>query len=171
MKFQHYIHILLLTACLTISLSTTAQHKTVVYGKLGVSNVNISLGDNSHGTSTDAMGRYALTLYDRTKDVSLFYSCIGYQDTVVSLSPRQLQCDSINVSFKLKKQNYNLQEVTVTAKHKLFGEKYFYLDFEVFDHTICILAACPNKNLRCLIMADETLHGLDTIHLPAHIKP
>ena len=139
-------------------LNATAQHKTVVYGNLGVSNVNISISNTSYGTSTDATGHYKLTLYDNTKTNNLYYSCIGYQDTLVSLTSRQLQRDSINISFRMRKQNYNLKEVTVTAKQKLYGEKYYFMDFEVFDHTICILAACPNKNLRCLIMADETIH-------------
>lgn len=148
-----------------------AQDKIVVYGNLGVGSVNISIVDTRHGTSTDTEGHYELSIYDRSKTINLYYSCIGYQDTVVSLSPRQLQRDSINISFKLRKQNYNLQEVTVTAKQKLYGERYFFMDFEVFDSTICILAACPNKNLRCLILADEALRGHDTIPLPAHIKP
>ena len=148
-----------------------AQEKTMVYGNLGVGSVNISIANSRQGTSTDANGHYELPLFDRSKTVNLYYSCIGYQDTVVSLSPRQLQRDSINISFKLRKQNYNLQEVTVTAKQKLYGEKYYFMDFDVFDSTICILAACPNKNLRCLILADEALRGCDTIPLPAHIKP
>ena len=171
MKHKFYYSILLLVACLMGKLNATAQHKTVVYGNLGVSNVNISISNTSYGTSTDATGHYKLTLYDNTKTNNLYYSCIGYQDTLVSLTSRQLQRDSINISFRMRKQNYNLKEVTVTAKQKLYGEKYYFMDFEVFDHTICILAACPNKNLRCLIMADETLRGHNTIPIPAYIKP
>ena len=149
----------------------TAQHKTVVYGNLGVSNVNISIANTRYGTSTDTKGRYALTLHNHNDAINLYYSCIGYQDTVVSLSSKQLQHDSVNISFRMRKQNYNLQEVTVTASPKLYGEKYFFMDFEVFDNTICILAACPNKNLRCFIMADESLRGFDTIPIPAYITP
>lgn len=171
MKHKNYIYILLMVICLMTSLSVTAQHKIIVYGNLGVGNVNISIANTPYGTSTNVKGNYALTLYESTKSVDLYYSCIGYQDTVVSLSPRQLQRDSINISFRMQKQNYNLQEVTVTATHKLYGERYYFMDFEVFNHTICILAACPNKNLCCLILADEALRGHDTIPLPAHIKP
>lgn len=171
MKHNFFYSILLMAAFLTISLNATAQHKTVVYGNLGTSNVNISISNSPIGTSTDAKGQYALTLHNQTKAINLHYSCIGYQDTIVSLSPRQLQRDSINISFKMRKQNYNLQEITVTAKQKLYGERYFFMDFEVFDNTICILAACPNKNLRCLIRADETLRGFDTIPIPTHITP
>ena len=171
MKHRLFYFILLLTACLTVSQRATAQHKTIVYGNLGVENANISVSNTPYGTSTDAKGQYALTLRERTKTIHLYYSCIGYQDTLVSLTPKQLQLDSINISFKMRKQDYDLHEVTVTDKHKLYGAKYYFMDFEVFDRTICILAACPNKNLRCLIMADEDLHGFDTIPIPAHITP
>lgn len=171
MKNKNHIYILLIATWLTTCMSASAQHKTVLHGNLGVSNVNISLVDNSHGTSTDAMGQYALALYDHTKEVCLYYSCIGYQDTIISLSTKELQHDSINISFKMKKQNYSLQEVTVTDKQLLYGDNCYFMDFEVFDSTICILAAFPDKNLRCLIMADESLRRNDSIPIPAHIKP
>lgn len=92
-----------------------AQTKTSVYGNLGVENVNISIVNTQYGTSTDAKGRYELPIYDRTEAVNLYYSCIGYNDTVVSLTPRQLQRDSLNISFKMRKMSYDLQEVGVTA--------------------------------------------------------
>ena len=111
MKHRHFYFILLLTACLTVSLRATAQHKTIVYGNLGVENVNISIVNTPYGTSTDAQGHYELPLYDRTETVNLYYSCIGYQDTIVSLTPRQLQRDSIDISFKMRKMSYDLQEV------------------------------------------------------------
>lgn len=162
---------LFMSLCLCLTISTKAQEKTKVYGNLGVENVNISIINTQRGTSTDKKGYYKLTLFDLTKTVNLYYSCIGYQDTIVSLTPKQLQHDSINISFPMRKLNYRLQEVTVTASHKLYGERYYFMDFEIFDHTICILAACPNKKQFCLIMADEALHGHDTIPIPTHIKP
>lgn len=116
MKHRHFYSILLLVAYLTVSLNAPAQNKTVVYGSLGVDNVNISVSDTTRGTTSDALGRYALTLYDRTKPVSLYYTCIGYQDTVVSLTSKQLQQDSINISFSMRFKNYTLSEVTVTEK-------------------------------------------------------
>ena len=114
MKHKFYYSILLLVACLMGSLSATAQHKTVVYGNLGVSNVNIGIVNTRNGTSSNAKGRYALPLYDCTKTVRLYYSCIGYQDTLISLTTRQLQCDSINISFKMRPKDYTLCEVTVS---------------------------------------------------------
>ena len=92
-----------------------AQTKTTVHGNLGVENVNISIVNTQYGTSTDAKGHYELPIFDRSKTVNLYYSCIGYQDTVVSLTPRQLQRDSINVSFRMRKMSYDLQEVGVSG--------------------------------------------------------
>ena len=114
MKRQLYYSILLMAVCLMASLSATAQHKTIVYGDLGVSNVNIGIVNTKKGTSSNAKGHYALSLYDRTKDIKLYYSCIGYQDTLVSLTPKQLQRDSIKISFKMRPKNYALREVIVS---------------------------------------------------------
>ena len=114
MKHKLYYSILLLAASLMVSLSATAQHKTVVYGDLGVSNANIGIVNTKRGTSSNAKGHYALSLYDRTKDIKLYYSCIGYQDTLVSLTPKQLQRDSIKISFKMRPKNYALREVIVS---------------------------------------------------------
>ena len=100
--------------------SLIAQTKTTVHGNLGVENVNISVVNTPYGTSTDAKGHYELPLFDRSETVNLYYSCIGYQDTVVSLTPKQLQRDSINVSFRMRKMSYDLQEVGVTASRDFY---------------------------------------------------
>lgn len=103
--------------------SLFAQTQTTVYGNLGVENVNISIVNTPYGTSTDAKGHYELPLYDRLTAVNLYYSCIGYQDTVVSLTPRQLQRDSINVSFRMRKMSYELQEVGISANRDFYRSK------------------------------------------------
>jgi hypothetical protein len=100
-----------------------AQSKTTVYGNLGVENVNISIVNTPYGTSTDTKGHYELPIYDRTEAVNLYYSCIGYQDTVVSLTPRELQRDSIIISFKMRKMSYDLQEVGVSAYSDFYRSK------------------------------------------------
>ena len=105
---------------LFLASSLSAQTKTIVYGNLNVENVNISIVNTPYGTSTDAKGHYELPIYDRTEAVNLYYSCIGYQDTVVSLTPRQLQHDSLNISFKMSKMSYDLQEVGVTASKDFY---------------------------------------------------
>ncbi|MDO5316775.1 MAG: carboxypeptidase-like regulatory domain-containing protein [bacterium] len=100
---------------LFLASSLFAQTKTTVFGNLGVENVNISIVNTQYGTSTDAKGHYELPLFDRSETVNLYYSCIGYQDTLVSLAPKQLQLDSINISFQMRIMSYDLQEVGVSA--------------------------------------------------------
>lgn len=96
---------------------------TKIYGNLGVENVNISVLNTQYGTSSDAKGHYELPVYDRSKQINLYYSCIGYQDTIVMLAPRQLAQDSLNISFKMRKQSYNLQEVGITASRDFYRSK------------------------------------------------
>ena len=105
---------------LFVASSLFAQTQTTIHGNLGVENVNISIVNTQYGTSTDAKGRYELPLYDRSEAVNLYYSCIGYQDTLVSLTPRQLQRDSINISFRMRKMSYDLQEMGVLAYSVFF---------------------------------------------------
>ena len=108
---------------LFLASSLSAQTKTIVFGNLGVENVNISIVNTPYGTSTDAKGRYELPIFDRTEAVNLYYSCIGYQDTVVSLTTKQLQRDSLNISFKMRKMSYDLQEVSITAYQDFYRSK------------------------------------------------
>ena len=116
------IYILLLLTTLTFQ-NVFAQTKATVYGNLGEENVNISIVNTPYGTSTDAKGHYELPIYDCSEAVNLYYSCIGYQDTVVSLTTRELQRDSISISFKMKKMSYDLQEVGVSAYSDFYRSK------------------------------------------------
>lgn len=121
----------------------TAQHKTVIYGNLGVSNVNIGIVNTKSGTSSNANGHYALSLYDRTKDIKLYYSCIGYQDTLVILTSKQLQHDSINISFKMRPKSYALSEVTVSENKPeiAYHEKMVSLEtYEINEMGIYLIA-------------------------------
>jgi hypothetical protein len=111
--------ILIVLLCLLGSL----QAQIKVYGNLGVENVNISVINTQYGTSSDVKGHYELPIYDRTKTVNLFYSCIGYRDTIVQLTLKQLERDSVNVSFRMRKQDYSLMEVGVTASRDFYRSK------------------------------------------------
>lgn len=115
--------VLIIVVLLCLVEGVCAQTKTKVYGNLGVENVNISVLNTQYGTSTNAKGRYELPIFDRTKTINLYYSCIGYQDTIVSLTTKQLERDSINISFRMRKQDYNLQEVGVTASRDFYRSK------------------------------------------------
>ena len=137
--------LLLLLFGLCFIYPAAAQHKTVVYGNLGTSNVNISIINSPIGTSTDAKGQYALSFRNNNKAiaVNLYYSCIGYQDTIVSLTPKQLQSDSINISFKMLHKDYALNEVTVSGNKPeiAYYEKMVSLEtFEINEMGIYLIA-------------------------------
>ncbi len=97
-----------------------SQHQCCLYGNIGVAYVNISVLNTRYGTSSDAEGRYELLLFDRNKPVDLLYTCIGYRDTVVSLTPRMLQHDSVSISFLMRRTDYDLQEVGVSASRDFY---------------------------------------------------
>lgn len=133
---------------LFLASSLFAQTKTTVFGNLGVENVNISIVNTPYGTSSDAKGHYELPLFDRTEAVNLYYSCIGYQDTLVSLTPKQLQRDSINVSFQMRKMSYDLQEVGVSAYSDFYrsGSNRNIADIAFLDGKIYLLENKPKTS-------------------------
>ena len=139
-----------------------AQTKTTVYGNLGVENVNISIVNTPYGTSTDAKGHYELPLFDRSETVNLYYSCIGYQDTLVSLTPKQLQRDSINVSFRMRKMSYDLQEVAVSASKDFYrsGSNRNIADITFLDGKIYLLENKP-KTSSMVVLDTE---GIEQAH-------
>ena len=132
------------------------QAQTKVYGNLGVENVNISITNTPYGTSTDAKGQYELPLFDRSRAVNLYYSCIGYQDTIVSLAPRQLQRDSINISFKMRKMSYDLQEVGVSAYSDFYQSSrgIVIADIAFADNMILVLENGKKKSILRLLDLD-----------------
>lgn len=153
-----------------MSIASFAQTKTMVYGNLGVENVNISVLNTQYGTVSNAQGQYALVLSDNNKRINLHYSCIGYQDTVVGITPKQLEKDSINISFKMRKQEYALKEVNVSAEHPHFeGDRNIIMDFEVYDGIVCMLQGNGNKYR--LLLANVDIKVFDTISIPKRIKP
>lgn len=133
---------------LFLASSLFAQTKTTVFGNLGVENVNISIVNTPYGTSTDAKGHYELPLFDLSETVNLYYSCIGYQDTLVSLTPKQLQHDSINVSFRMRKMSYDLQEVGVSAYSDFYrsGSNRNIADIAFLDGKIYLLENKPKTS-------------------------
>ena len=160
----------LLLLCGLFSMALTAQNQTVVYGNLGVQNVNISVLNTQYGTVSNAQGQYALVLSDNNKRINLHYSCIGYQDTVVGITPKQLEKDSLNISFRMRKQAYALNEVSILAERPHFeGDRNIIMDFEVYDGIVCMLQGNGNKYR--LLLADVDLKVFDTLPLSKHLKP
>ena len=147
---------------LFLASSLFAQTKTTVFGNLGVENVNISIVNTPYGTSTDAKGHYELPLFDRSETVNLYYSCIGYQDTVVSLTPKQLQRDSINVSFRMRRMSYDLQEVGVSAYSDFYrsGTNRNIADIAFLDGKIYLLENKP-KTSSMVVLDTE---GIEQAH-------
>lgn len=161
---------ILLLFCSFVNIALFAQTKTVVYGNLGVENVNISVLNTQHGTVSNAKGQYALLLSEKNRRINLHYSCIGYQDTVVGITPRQLERDSINISFRMRKQEYALIEVSILAERPHFeGDRNIILDFEVYDGIICMLQGNGSKYR--LLLADVDIKVFDTIPISKRIKP
>lgn len=161
---------LIIVVLLCLFGSLNAQTKTVVYGNLGVENVNISVIGTQQGTVTDAKGNYTLMLNEKCRRINLYYSCIGYQDTVVGLTTKMLEKDSINISFKMREQDYTLKEVSILAERPHFeGDKNIIIDFEVYDGAVCMLQGSANKYR--LLLADENLFVFDTIPIPKGIRP
>lgn len=105
---------LLILLFITLGFTSFSQTKTMVHGNLGVQNVHIIVTETKQGTVTDAKGNYRLLLTDNSNQVNLLYSCIGYQDTIVSLTPKQLQTENVNISFRMRPVDYPLAEVTVS---------------------------------------------------------
>ncbi len=139
---------------LSLHLVLFAQHRQVkIAGSVGVENVNISVLNTRYGTSSDAEGRYELLLFDRTKPVDLLYTCIGYRDTVVSLTPRMLQHDSVSISFLMRRTDYDLQEVGVSASRDFYrsGRSEYIADIAFANGKIMVL---ENKKQSVLTLLD-----------------
>ena len=149
-------------ALLLLFFASSLIAQTTVFGNLGVENVNISIVNTPYGTSTDAKGRYELPIFDRTEAVNLYYSCIGYQDTVVSLTTRQLQRDSLNISFKMRKMSYDLQEVGVSAYQDFYRTKNNrnIADIAFLDGKIYLLENKPKTSSMVVLDTD----GVEQAH-------
>ena len=146
------------------SLPAQSLQKTVVYGNLGVENVNISVLNTQYGTSTDSKGRYELLFFDRSRQINLYYSCIGYQDTIVSLMPKQLQHDTIHISFPMRKMSYDLQEVGVTASRDFYrsGRSRYIADIAFWGDRMVLLENKPKtSSLRVLDLEGRDLAAAD----------
>ena len=149
-------------ALLLMSLPIMAQQRAIVHGYCKdengkpVENVNISIVNTPYGISSDAKGHYELPIYDRTTTVNLYYSCIGYQDTVVSLTPRQLQRDSIDISFRMRKMSYDLQEVGVTASRDFYrtGTNRNIADMAFLNGNIYLLENKPKNSTMVVLDTD-----------------
>ena len=157
-----------------LPLAVIAQTPVKIYGNLDLENVNISVLNTQYGTSTDARGNYSLLLFAKDKSVDLLYSSIGYCDTVVSLIPRQLQQDSLNVSFRMREKEYDLPEAGIVANRDFYrterGRR--IADIAFADDRILVLENRKDKsNLMVLNAEGETVSQAqyDSLYTKIHI--
>ena len=165
---------LLLTITLLLcGIMTFAQDNnySVVKGNVGEKNVNISIINTNFGLSSDDNGDFIMALPRTDKQVGLLFTCIGYQDTLVSVTPNR---DTINLNFKMKETTYMLEAVGVSADKIIVKSdpKYVMFDFEIFDDKVFVLQRKGNSVKECrLLVQDLWLDPIDTISIPNHIKP
>ncbi len=159
--------IILLNCCVAFS----QQNYSVVKGNVAEKNVNISIINTNFGVSSDDNGDFIMALPRADKQVGLLFSCIGYEDTLVSVIPNR---DTINLNFKMKETTYMLDAVGVGAdKIKRYSEpSYVMYDFEIYDDKVFVLQRKGNSLKECRILVQELwLDAVDTINVPKHIEP
>ena len=144
---------------------------SVVKGNVGEKNVNISIINTNFGVSSDDNGDFIMALPKTDKQVALLFTCIGYQDTLVSVVPNR---DTIEINFKMKEAYYMLEAVGVSADKIIVKSdpKYVMFDFEIFDDKIFVLQRKGNSLKECRILVQDLwLDAVDTINVPKHIEP
>ena len=144
---------------------------SVVKGNVVEKNVNISIINTNFGVSSDDKGDFIMMLPKTEKQVGLLFSCIGYEDTLVSVIPNR---DTIEINFKMKETYYMLDAVGVSAEKvtKYEDDNYVMIDFEIADDKFYILQRKEKtiKNFRILV-TDMFFDPYDTIPLLDRIKP
>ena len=160
---------MLLILCRTISFAQ--QNYSIIKGNVAEKNVNISIINTNFGLSSDNNGDFMMLLPKTEKQVGLLFSCIGYEDTLVSVIPNR---DTINLNFKLKETSYMLDAVGVSADKIIMKSEpnYVMFDFEIFDDKVFVLQRKGNSIKECRILVQDLwLDPIDTISIPNHIKP
>ena len=160
---------MLLILCRTISFAQ--QNYSIIKGNVAEKNVNISIINTNFGLSSDNNGDFMMLLPKTEKQVGLLFSCIGYEDTLVSVIPNR---DTINLNFKMKATSYLLDAVGVSAdKIRHYSEPaYVMSDFEIFDDKVFVLQRKGNSVKECRILVQDLwLDPIDTIYIPKYIEP
>ena len=165
--------LLLITLLLLYCVMTSFAQKdySVVKGNVGEKNVNISIINTDFGLSSDNNGDFIMMLPRTDKKVGLLFSCIGYEDTLVSVIPTR---DTIEINFKMKQISYMLDAVGVSAdKIKHYSDPgYVMYDFEIFDDKVFLLQRKGNSVKECRILVQDLwINPIDTIYIPKHIEP
>ena len=163
--------LLLIIFFLNCCIAFSQQNYSVIKGNVGEKNVNISIINTSFGVSSDDNGDFMMMLPKTEKQVGLLFTCIGYEDTLVSVIPNR---DTINLNFKMKETTYMHEAVGVSVdKIRKYSElSYVMFDFEIYDDKIFVLQRKGNTLNECrLLINDLWLDPIDTINVPNHIQP
>ena len=147
------------------------QNYFIIKGNVVEKNVNISIINTNFGVSSDENGDFIMALPRTGKQVGLLFTCIGYEDTLVSIIPNR---DTISLNFKMKETTYMLEAVGVNVDkiRKYSMPSYVMFDFEIYDDKIFVLQRKGNTLNECRILVNDLwLDPIDTINIPNHIEP
>lgn len=165
--------IITLIFSLLCGITMSAQNGfSVVTGNVAIPNVNIQVLNTQRGTSSDNNGDFTLKILKADRPIGLFFTSVGYQDTLISVVPQQ---DTIVIRFKMKETSYMLEPATVTAEKVTYyysKSNFVMFDFEILDDMFFILQKKTGRNgdYRVLV-TDMLFEPVDTIFLPKHIVP
>jgi len=84
------------------------------------------LDNVSIGTSSDADGKFSISLEDTYQSVEMLISCIGYEEKLVMLNPEVFN------KISLAETSYQLSELTIKAT-KSVAEEFVYESFNKLD--------------------------------------
>ena len=148
------------------------QELSIITGNVAIPNVNIQVLNTQYGTSSNKNGDFSLKIIKTDLPIGLLFTCVGYQDTLVSVVPQQ---DTISIRFKMKETLYMLEPATVSAEKVTYyysKPSFVMFDFEILNDKFFILQKKigNNKDYRVLI-TDMLYEPVDTIFLPQHIMP
>lgn len=140
LTFNHRITFFVLAVI--ISVDVFAQNQITLWGNVeNIPDVNIQIQETNYGTSTNAFGEYSLSIYSMNNSVDIHFSCIGYQDTILTLDLHKAVADSINLNVNLREISYQLNDFVVTASQyfvHLPGER--IIDVEFLNSGVLLLA-------------------------------
>ena len=163
---KNHIYILLMVACLTTSLSATAQKHTIVQGICAnekgkaIENVSVYVHDSQLIAITDENGCFSYT-HAKVGD-QLRFAHMAYEPTLYTIKEEDLNGKPVNISIKTKKHELHEVEVKANAPHIAFDNPVrSVVDYVICDDGIYMLAyRRKNSVLLHLSFEMDTLHEL-----------
>ena len=164
MKRHSYFSILLLTACLMVSLHITAQEHSIVHGICtnekgkAIENVSVYVRDSQLIAITDENGCFTY-MHAKAGD-QLRFAHMVYEPAFYTIKDEDLNGKPVNISIKTKKHELHEVEVTANAPQIAYDNPVrSVVDYVIADDGIYMLAY-RRKNSVLLHLSFD----LDTIH-------